>query len=386
MHRKIEGRYEYTLLLYLPSHAPYDLWFARSRHGIRLHVRRVFIMEDDGQLLPSYLRFVRGVLDSSDLPLNVSRELLQSSQLVASIQNQAVKTVLRLLKDLAEKEPEKYASFWKEFGAVLKEGVVEDYSNRDAIAKLLRFRSTAGSGTEADVSLADYVSRMQDGQDKIYYLLTPTSDLATSSPYLEQFAKRGIEVLLLDEQIDNWLVGSLLDFEDKRLQSAAQADADLSDLDDDAETDAKQKAGEEFAALASKLKNALDGKAWDVRVSTRLTTSPACIVSGGPDLGFRLGGPAEPGSLPAQPVLEINPQHPLVARLNASPDDARLIEWAQVLYNQAVLMYGARVEHPAEFVTQLNELLVALVGGPGSSAEDTAGDAENGEEAAVTPE
>jgi molecular chaperone HtpG len=365
VHRKIEGRYEYTLLLFIPSHAPYDLWLARSRHGIRLHVRRVFIMEDDGQLMPRYLRFVRGVLDSGDLPLNVSRELLQSSQLVASIQSQAVKTVLRLLKDTAEKEPDKYATFWKEFGDVLKEGVVEDYSNREQIARLLRFRSTSSPGSDADLSLADYVERMKDGQDKIYYLLAPTPDLAASSPHLELFAKKGIEVLLLGDEIDSWLVNSLPDFDGKRLQSVAQGDSDLSALADEEEQQAQQKATADFAELASKLKTALDGKAYDVRVSSRLTTSPACIVANSQDLPFNLPGlPGRPGGagLPVQPVLEINPAHPLVARLNANPDDPRLADWANVLFNQAVLTLGVRLDDPGAFVSQLNDLLVALAG------------------------
>jgi molecular chaperone HtpG len=363
VHRKIEGRYEYTLLLFIPTHAPYDLWLARPRHGVRLHVRRVFIMEDDGQLMPSYLRFVRGVLDSADLPLNVSRELLQSSQLVASIQSQATKTVLRLLKDTAESDQDKYATFWSAFGAVLKEGIVEDYSNRDAISGLLRFTSTASAGTDQDVSLSDYVSRMKEGQDKIYYLLAPTPELAASSPHLEIFRKKGIEVLLLGAEIDNWVVGSLPEFDGKRLQSVAHGDADLSALDDDDDTQAKQKASADFAALVGKLKDSLDGKAWDVRVSSRLTDSPACIVAGGPDVSFNLaprhGGPA----VPAQPVLEINPTHPLVERLNANPDDPHLDDWANVLYNQAILTLGARIDDPAAFVTQLNELLVTLAEG-----------------------
>jgi molecular chaperone HtpG len=384
VHRKIEGRYEYTLLLFIPAHAPYDLWFARTRHGIRLHVRRVFIMEDDGQLLPRYLRFVRGVLDSADLPLNVSRELLQSSQLVASIQTQAVKTVLRLLKDTAENEPAKYATFWKEFGAVLKEGLVEDYSNRDSIARLLRFRSTASASTDEDVSLADYVSRMKEGQDKIYYLLAPTPELAASSPHLEVFRKKGIEVLLLGDEIDGWVIGSLPDFDDKRLHSAAQGDADLGSLADEAEREAKKKADTDYADLVGKLKDALAGKAWDVRVSSRLTDSPACIVAGGSDLGFslpRLGGAGAGvgggSGVPSQPVLEINPEHPLVSRLNANPDDPRFDEWANVLYNQAVLTLGARIDDPADFVSQLNELLIALAGKPAGSPPEQA--AETGE-------
>jgi molecular chaperone HtpG len=358
IHRKIEGRYEYTLLLFIPTHAPYDLWMARPRHGVRLHVRRVFIMEDDGQLMPRYLRFVRGVLDSADLPLNVSRELLQSSQLVASIEAQATKTVLRLLKDTAEKEPAKYATFWSTFGAVLKEGISEDFSNRDAIARLLRFRSTASAGTDQDVSLPDYVARMKEGQDTIYYLLAPTSELASSSPHLEIFRKKGVEVLLLTEEIDNWVVGSLPDFDSKRLQSVAQAD--LSALDDDADTEAKEKADADFAALVGKLKEVLAGKASDVRVSSRLTESPACIVAGGPDIGFNLGFKSDASGLPSQPVLEINPGHPLVERLNANPDDPHFADWAHVLYNQAVLTLGVRIEDPAAFVTQLNELLVSL--------------------------
>jgi molecular chaperone HtpG len=382
VHRKIEGRYEYTLLLFIPGRAPYDLWLARSHRGIRLHVRRVFIMEDDGQLMPSYLRFVRGVLDSADLPLNVSRELLQSSQVVASIQTQAVKTVLRLLKDTAENDAAKYATFWNEFGALLKEGIVEDYSNRDAIARLLRFSSTASAGADQDVSLPDYVGRMKEGQDKIYYLLAPTPRHAASSPHLEIFRKKGIEVLLLGEEIDNWLASSLPDFDGKRLQSVAHGEADLSALGEDEDAEARQKANADFAALADKLKEALGGKAWDVRVSSRLTESPACIVAGGPDLGFSLGPRTGGPTVPTQPVLEINPAHPLVKRLNANPDDPHFTDWANVLYNQAVLTLGARVDDPAGFVTQMNELLVSLAQDEQSSPDHTAeGDAAGGDDA-----
>jgi molecular chaperone HtpG len=367
VHRRIEGRYEYTLLLFIPSHAPYDLWLARSRHGIRLHVRRVFIMEDDDQLMPRYLRFVRGVLDSADLPLNVSRELLQSSQLVASIRAQSVKTVLRLLKDTAEQAPGKYAQFWREFGAVLKEGIVEDFGNRDAIAGLLRFRSTASAGQEQDVSLPDYVARMKDGQDKIYYLLAPTPELAASSPHLEMFTRKGVEVLLLGEEIDNWLAGSLPEFDGKRLHSVTHGEPELGELADEAEQEARAQADADFAGLVAKLKEALTPKATDVRVSSRLTESPACIVASGPDVSHMLGllRAGRPGAagLPAQPVLEINPAHPLVARLNRDLDDPRLPGWANVLYDQAVLTFGGRLDDPAAFVRQLNELLVALADG-----------------------
>src|SRR5580658_10143356 len=313
--------------------------------------------------MPRYLRFVRGVLDSADLPLNVSRELLQSSQLVASIQAQAVKTILRLLKDTAEKEPAKYAAFWKEFGSVLKEGIVEDYANREALAGLLRFRSTASAGTDQDVSLADYVTRMKEGQDKIYYLLAPTPELAASSPHLEIFSKKGVEVLLLGEEIDNWVANSLPDFDGKRLESVAQGDPDLGGLEDEAEQEAKQKADSDFADLAARLKDALAGKAFEVRVSSRLTTSPACIVASGPDIGVNLAGRYGGSGLPAQPVLEINPAHPLVERLNENPGDPRFADWAHVLFYQAVLTLGARVDDPAAFVSQLNDLLVALAEG-----------------------
>jgi molecular chaperone HtpG len=269
LHAKIEGTYEYTLLLFIPARAPYDLWMPQSGRGVKLHIRRVFILEDAGQLLPPYLRFIRGVIDSSDLPLNVSRELLQGSRVVDSIRSNATKRVLKLLAELAESEPAKYAAFWKEFGALLKEGMAEDFSNRDEIAKLLRFTSTKSAGEQADTSLSDYTGRMKEGQEKIYYLLAPSLAAATSSPHLETFSKKGIEVLLLGEDIDNWLVSSLRDFEGKRLQSVAQGTADLGPLEDEAEAEAKQQASAEFAGLVAKLKDILAGQAYDVRVTSR---------------------------------------------------------------------------------------------------------------------
>ena len=265
VHSKIEGTYEYTLLLFIPAHAPYDLWLLDSSRGVRLHVRRIFIMEDSGQLMPRYLRFIRGVIDSADLPLNVSRELLQGSRVVDRIRSSAVKKVLQLLKDLAENEPDKYATFTKEFGAVLKEGIVEDLANRDEIARLARFTTTQGD----DVPLADYVARMKDGQDKIYYLLAPTAAAARSSPHLEAVRAKGVEVLLLADVVDNWLVTSLREFEGKQLQSVAQGTADLGGLEDEAEKAAQDQASTEFAGLAAKLKEHLDGQAWDVRVTSR---------------------------------------------------------------------------------------------------------------------
>jgi molecular chaperone HtpG len=362
LHSKIEGTYEYTLLLFVPSRAPFDLWMPQVGRGIKLHIRRVFVLEDSGQLMPQYLRFVRGVIDSSDLPLNVSRELLQGSRVVDNIRSNATKKVLRLLADLAEKEPEKYATFWKEFGAVLKEGLAEDYGNRDEIARLLRFTSTKSASDEPDVSLADYVGRMKEGQQHIYYLLAPGLAAAQASPHLEAFRKKGIEVLLLPdgEGIDNWVVASLRDFDGKPLQSVAQGSGDLSELEDEAEAAAKEQATADFAGLVGQLKAALAGRAFDVRVSSRLTTSPTCIVANEADIDINLARRLRGSGLPSQPVLEINPQHPLVERLNREPADPHLAEWANVLFDQAVLTLGARIEEPAAFVSHLNDLLVTL--------------------------
>ena len=360
LHSKIEGNYEYTLLLYIPSQAPFDLWLPESNRGLKLHVRRVFVMEDTGQLMPMYLRFVRGVIDSGDLPLNISRELLQSSRVVDNIRSSAVKKVLRLLADMAEKEPGKYATFWKELGAVLKEGVVEDYSNRDEIARLLRFSSTRSGADTEDVSLSDYAGRMKAGQEKIYYLIAPTLAAAASSPHLEAYRKKGIEVLLLGQPVDNWVVTSLREFEGKHLHSVAQGDPDFGTLEDEAEQQAKEKASTEYAGLLGKLKAILAGQAFDVRVTTRLTTSPACIVANEPEIDFNLMRRMRGSGVPSEPVLEINPEHPLVRRLNRDTGDPRLDAWAHVLWNQAVLTLGARIDDPAAFVSQLNDLLVAL--------------------------
>ena len=360
VHSKIEGTYEYTMLLFVPARAPYDLWLLDSSRGVRLHVRRIFIMEDSGQLMPRYLRFIRGVIDSADLPLNVSRELLQGSRVVDRIRSSAVKKVLQLLQDLAEQEPDKYATFTREFGAVLKEGIVEDLPNRDEIARLARFTTTQGD----DVPLADYITRMKDGQDKIYYLLAPTPAAARNSPHLEAFRAKGVEVLLLADVIDNWLVTSLREFEGKQLQSVAQGTADLGELEDEAEKAAQDQASIEFAGLAAKLKEHLDGQAWDVRVTSRLTTSPACIVANEPTSDINLAQRLRGSGLPRQPVLELNPKHPLVERLNRHQDDPRLADWAAVLFNQAVLTLGARIDDPAAFVTRLNDLLTALAVDP----------------------
>jgi molecular chaperone HtpG len=361
LHSKIEGTYEYTLLLFIPGAAPYDLWIPDSGRGVKLHVRRVFILEDgNGQLMPQYLRFIRGIIDSSDLPLNVSRELLQGSRAVSHIKSTAVKRILKQLADLAANDPEKYATFWSLFGQVLKEGVAEDYGNRDEIAKLLRFTTTASSG-QADVSLPQYVARMKDGQDKIYYLLAP-GPAAASSPHLEAFGSKGVEVLLLTEPVDSWVVANLPEFDGKRLQSVAQGAADLGALSDDAEKEAQEKASTEFAGLTTKLKELLGDEVFEVRVTSRLTSSPACIVANEPDIEMNLARRLRGSGVPSQPVLEINPQHPLVIRLNDRLDDPQLSDWAHVLYSQAVLTLGARIDDPAVFVNRLNDLLEVLTG------------------------
>jgi molecular chaperone HtpG len=361
VHNNIEGKYEYSLLLFIPARSPYDLYIPEYRRGVKLHVHRVFIMEDTGQLLPSYVRFVRGVIDSSDLPLNISRELLQGSRVVDSIRSSAVKKVLKLLAELAESDPGKYATFWSEFGEVLKEGIPDDYSNRDEIAKLLRFTSTK-SADQPNVSLGDYAARMKDGQEHIYYLIAPTVAAATASPHLEAFRQKGVEVLLLGDAVDNWVVTSLREFQGKRLQSVTEGASDLSVLEDEAEKEAKEKASSEFAVLCDKLRTILADQVHDVRVTSRLTTSPACIVSSGPDADFDPTVRLQRSGLPSQPVLEINPGHIMIERLNHEPDE-HLADWAHVLYNQAVLTIGARLEDPAAFVSRLNGLLVAL-GGP----------------------
>jgi len=363
LHSKIEGTYEYTLLLFIPSRAPWDLWMLDTRRGVKLHVRRVFIMEDSGQLLPRYLRFIRGVIDSSDLPLNVSRELLQGSRAVDQIRSTAVKRVLKLLKDMAESDPEKYATFWREFGATLKEGIVEDFGNRDEIAALSRFRTTRSGSDVPDVSLADYVARMKEGQDKIYYLITPTPSAAAASPHLEAFRDKDIEVLLLGDAVDNWVVTSLHEFDGRPLQSVAQGAPDFGALEDQAEQEAGQRAAAECAGLVGRLKEILGEAVWDVRVTSRLTTSPACIVANEPDTELSLTQRLRGSGLPGQPVLEINPGHPLVRRLSRDTGDPRLADWARVLYGQAVLTLGARIDDPAAFVGTLNDLLVALAEG-----------------------
>jgi molecular chaperone HtpG len=358
-HHRVEGRNEYIQLLYLPAQAPFDLWDRRHQHGLKLYVRRVFIMDDAEHLLPSYLRFVRGVVDSNDLPLNVSRELLQESRDVKAIREACAKRILTLLEDLAHNRPDDYARFWAEFGQVLKEGVGEDVANRERIARLLRFRTSAAADGAAAASLADYVGRMVPGQKSIFYLTAETIEAARGSPHLEIFRKKGVEVLLLTDRVDEWMVSFLTEFGGKPLQSVARGELDLEALADAGERQQQQKDAEEFKDLLDRVKQALGDRVSQVRLSTRLTDSPACIVVDKDQMSATLqrllkaAGQSVPS---AAPILELNGAHPLVQRLRTH--EARLSDWAHLLLEQAVLADGGQLENPAAYVKRVNDLLL----------------------------
>ena len=365
-HAKVEGRQEYTQLLFIPKQAPFDLWNREHRRGIKLYVRRVFIMDDAEQLMPPYLRFVRGIIDSSDLPLNVSREILQQSRDVQAIRTASVKRVLSLLEDLAEHQAETFATFWKEFGRVLKEGVVEDTANRERIAKLLRFASTQRDVDEQTVSLAEYVGRMKTEQDAIYYITADGFSAARNSPHLEIFRKLGVEVLLMYDRIDEWVVSSLTEFDGKPLHSVAKGGLDLGKLGDrPAAQDQGAQAGE-HKALLERIQAVLKDRASEVRVTHRLTDSPACLVSEEHGMStnmermLKAAGQEVPAS---KPVLEINPGHPIVQRLKDEADERRFADWSHILFDQATLAEGGQLEDPAAFVKRLNELMLTFVGG-----------------------
>jgi molecular chaperone HtpG len=368
-HSKVEGKQEYTMLLYLPGHAPFDLWDRDHRHGVKLYVRRVFIMDDAQHLMPGYLRFVRGVIDSNDLPLNVSREILQESKIVESIKAGSVKKVLGLLEDLADNDKDKYAKIWKEFGRVLKEGPGEDFGNRERIAKLLRFSSTHTDSEEQTVALADYVSRMKEGQEKIYYVTADSFAAAKNSPHLEIFRKKGIEVLLLAERVDEWLASNLTEFDGKPLRSVAKGDLDLGKLADEQEKKAQEQQATEYKELTDKIQKALGEKVKEVRVTHRLTGSPACLVSDQYGMSMNLerllkaAGQKVPAS---RPILEINPTHPIVQGLKYEGDEQRFSDWSHILFDQSLLAEGGQLEDPASFVRRLNELMLALAGKSGS--------------------
>jgi molecular chaperone HtpG len=364
-HARVEGKTEYTQLLYIPAHAPFDLWDRDHRHGVKLYVRRVFIMDDAEHLLPAYLRFVRGVIDSNDLPLNVSREILQESKIVETIKAGSVKRVLGLLEDMAENDKEKYTKVWKEFGRVLKEGPGEDFASRERIAKLLRFSSTHTDSMEQTVSLADYVSRMKEGQDKIYYITADSFAAAKNSPHLEIFRKKGIEVLLLHERVDEWFSSNFTEFEGKPLQSVAKGDLDLGKLADETEKKEQEQQAGELKDLTDKVQKVLGEKVKEVRVTHRLTASPACLVSDQYGMSMnleRLLKAAGQNVPTAKPILEINPTHPIVQGLKYEPDETRFADWSHILFDQALLAEGGQLEDPGSFVRRLNELMLALAG------------------------
>ena len=360
-HARAEGRQEYTQLLYIPKHAPFDLWDRNARHGIKLYVRRVFIMDDAEQLMPLYLRFVRGVVDSADLPLNVSREILQESKDIEAIRKGCTGKVLGLLADMAEKEPEKYTTFWNEFGRVLKEGVGEDFANKDKIAGLLRFATTHSDTADETVSFADYIARMKEGQDKIYYVSAEAFNAAKNSPHLEVFRKKGIEVLLFSERVDEWMLSYLTEFDGKQLASVAKGDLDLGKLEDEAEKKAQEQEADEFKPLVEKIKASLAERVKEVRVTHRLTDSPACLVadehdpSGNLARMLKAAGQKVPDS---QPILEINPKHPVVLRLKS--EEKRFDDWAAVLFDQAQLAEGGQLDDPAAFVKRINQLMLEM--------------------------
>ncbi|MDB3966874.1 molecular chaperone HtpG [Porticoccaceae bacterium] len=365
-HNRVEGKQEYTSLLYIPGMAPMDLYQREASRGIKLYIKRTFIMDDAEQFMPMYLRFVKGVLDSADLPLNVSRELLQKTPMVDSIRAALTKRVLDMLAKMATSEPEKYATFWSQFGAVLKEGPSEDHNNREKIAKLFRYASSTSEGAEPTVSLTDYIERMKEGQDKIYYVTGESHSVIANSPYLEVFRKHGIEVLLMSDRIDEWMMGYLTEFDGKSFQDVARGELDLSKItgeetkpDKDAESDEKSEDAE-HGELLKRIKSLLEDKVEEVRSTTRLTSSPACLVVGDNDMGEQMrkimaaAGQAVPES---KPILEINMAHPLVGKLEAETGEEDAARLARVLFDQAALSAGRPLENPAEFVQELNRLM-----------------------------
>lgn len=363
-HARVEGRQEYTELLYIPSRAPFDLYNQERKQGIKLYVRRVFIMEDATRLMPNYLRFVRGVIDSNDLPLNVSREILQESRDIDAIRNGCVKKVLSLLEELVKDHPDDYITFWREFGQVLKEGVGEDFSNKERIAKLLRFASTHHDNDEQSVTLEDYVSRMKEGQEKIYFITADTYAAAKHSPHLEVLRKKGIEVLLLTDRVDEWVVSALHEFDGKTLQSVAKGELDLGELEDEADKAEQKKVEEEAKPVVDKIKQALEDNVSEVRATARLTDSPACLVVGDHDMSAHLerllkeAGQKVPEN--KKPVLEINPGHLLVKRLADETDENKVKELSTLLFEQALLAEGGKLDDPAGFVARMNALLLEL--------------------------
>ncbi|MCB1877184.1 MAG: molecular chaperone HtpG [Chromatiales bacterium] len=362
-HNRVEGKHEYISLLYIPSRAPFDLWDRERSHGVKLYVRRVFIKDDTEHLMPQYLRFVRGVIDSADLPLNVSREILQSNRLIDTIKSASVKRVLGLLESIANNDAEKYAKFWKEFGKVMKEGPGEDFANKERIAGLLRFASTHADTAEQTVSLAEYIGRMKEGQEHIYYITAESFLAAKNSPHLEVFRKKGVEVLLLTDRVDEWLVSALTEFDGKTLQSVTKGELDLGTLDDETDKEEQKKAEEELGDLIERVKTALGEKVKEVRYSHRLTSSPGCLVSEEHEMGAnmeRILKAVGQDVAEAKRIFELNPGHPLVHRLKEEADDQRFGDLTAILYDQAYLAEGGSLDDPAGFIHRMNELLLDL--------------------------
>ena len=357
-HNHVEGKHEYITLLYIPSHAPYDMWQQEAKHGLKLYVKRVFIMDDATQFLPRYLRFVKGIVDASDLPLNVSREILQDNKQVESIKAACTKRVLSMLEKMSTSDKENYQKFWNEFGLVLKEGPVEDFTNKETIAKLLRFATTTSGSEKQEVTLDEYVSRMKEGQDEIYYITASSYNAAKNSPHLEIFKKKGIEVLLLSDKIDEWLVGYMNEFAGKKLQSISKGKVEL---DDDSAEQIKEQE-KTLEPLINHIKTVLNERVKDVLVTNRLTDSPACIIADEQDMGLEMqrilqaAGQQVPTS---KPIFEINPEHALIKRLHDIQDDTQFELWVIMLFEQAVLAEGGQLDNPADFVNRVNKLLVS---------------------------
>jgi molecular chaperone HtpG len=370
VHSKVEGTNEYTLLLYVPTHAPFDMWDRDAKHGVKLYIRKVFITDDAEQLMPRYLRFIRGVIDANSLSLNVSREILQQSKQISTIKSGAVKKVLGMLENLAKNEEEKYQTFWSEFGTAMKEGPIEDHANKERVAKLLRFSSTHTDNSKQDISLEDYVSRMKEGQEHIYYVTADGFPAAKNSPHLEIFRKKGIEVLLLSDRIDEWLVSHLSEFDGKHLQSVAKGDLDLGALDETEETKKEhEEINKDFETVVKQIKDVLGEKVSDVRLSHRLTESPACLVADVYGMSLNMErimkdagqGMNMFGGMGRKPVFEINPEHALVKRMKDETDDARFADLTHILFDQAILSEGGQLDDPSAFVHKLNGLLQGLL-------------------------
>ncbi|QYJ92303.1 molecular chaperone HtpG [Shewanella spartinae] len=363
-HNRVEGKQEYTSLLYIPSKAPWDLWNRDRKHGLKLFVQRVFVMDDAEQFMPSYLRFVQGLIDSNDLPLNVSREILQDNKITTALRTAVTKRVLGMLEKLAKNDPEKYQTFWAEFGQVLKEGPAEDFANKEKIAGLLRFASTHTNEAAHTVSLSDYVERMKEGQSKIYYIVADSHEAAANSPHLELLRKKGIEVLLMSERIDEWLINHLTEFDGKQLHSVTRGDLELGELEDAAEKEAQEKLETESEGLVKRVKEVLGDKVAEVKVTSRLTDTPACVVAGAGEMSSQMiklmqaAGQAVPES---KPVFELNPEHPLVKRLDNEQDEEVFGQWAELLLQQAQLSEKGSLADPSAFIKLMNKMLLASV-------------------------